>query len=174
MGIFKKIWHWLSQDVTKGVQKSDEEFMLKSTTYNTGGYTGDVKGYVGYSEASKNRREGIKNKGGVNQAPTTPRPNFAPPPQNSSRDFKREADEHFKQQQARRDSNDNFLTGAMVGYLFADSLNDNTTHRDIEEIKSSNYESSYTPSSSSSYDSVSYSSSYDSGSSSSSCDSGGC
>ena len=38
MGIFKKIWNWLSQDVMKGFQKSDEEFMLKSTTYNTGGY----------------------------------------------------------------------------------------------------------------------------------------
>lgn len=71
-----------------------------------------------------------------------------------------------------RNNNDNFLTGAMVGYLFADSLNDNTTHRDVEEITSSNYESSYTPSSSSSYDSGSYSSSSDSGSSSSSCDSG--
>ena len=46
---------------------------------------------------------------------------------------------------------------------------------DKKEVpKSSNYESSYTPSSSSSYDSGSYSSSSDSGSSSSSCDSGGC
>lgn len=73
-----------------------------------------------------------------------------------------------------RNNNDNFLAGAMVGYLFADSLNNNTasTHRNVEETKSSNYESSYTPSSSSSYDSGSYSSSYDSGSSSSSCDSG--
>ena len=71
-----------------------------------------------------------------------------------------------------RNNNDNFLTGAMVGYLFADSLNDNNTVRDLEETKSSNYESSYTPSSSSSYDSGSYSSSSDSGSSSSSCDSG--
>lgn len=71
-----------------------------------------------------------------------------------------------------RNNNDNFLTGAMVGYLFTDSLNDNTTRRDVEEIKSSNYESSYTPSSSSSYNSGSYSSSFDSGSSSSSCDSG--
>ena len=73
-----------------------------------------------------------------------------------------------------RNNNDNFLTGAMVGYLFADSLNNNTasTHRNVEETKSSNYESSYTPSSSSSYDSGSYSSSFDSGSSSSSCDSG--
>ena len=165
--IFKKIWHWLSQDVMKGFQKSDEEFMLKSTTYNTGGYTGDVD----YSEASR-EREGTKIKGGVNQAPTTPRPNFTPPPQNPPRDFKREADEHFRQQQARRDSDDNFLMGAMVGYLFTDSLNDNNSVRDLEETKSSNYESSYTPSSSSSYDSGSYSSSYDSGSSSSSCDSG--
>ena len=171
MGIFKKIWHWLSQDVTKGFQKSDEEFMLKSTTYNTVGYTGDVD----YSEASKIRREGTKIKGGVNQAPTTPRPNFTPPPQNPLRDFKREADEHFRQQQVRRDSDDNFLIGAMVAYVITDSLNDtedSPSARDIEVPKSSNYESSYTPSSSSSYDSGSYSSSFDSDSSSSSCDSG--
>ena len=168
MGILKKIWHWLSQDVTKGFQKSDEAFMLKSTTYNTRGYTGDVD----YSEASKIRREGAKIKGGVNTRPTTPRPNFAPPPQNPTRDFKREADEHFRQQQARRDSDDNFLMGALVGYVIADSLNDSPSARDIEVPKSSNYESSYTPSSSSSYDSGSYSSSSDSGSSSSSCDSG--
>ena len=71
-----------------------------------------------------------------------------------------------------RNNNDNFLTGAMVGYLFADSLNDNNSHRNVEETKSRDYESSYTPSSSSSYDSGGYSSSYDSGSSSSSCDSG--
>ena len=71
-----------------------------------------------------------------------------------------------------RNNNDNFLTGAMVGYIIADSLNDSPSARDIEVPKSSNYESSYTPSSSSSYDSGSYSSSYDSGSSSSSCDSG--
>ena len=167
MGIFKKIWNWLSQDVTKGFQKSDEEFMLKSTTYNTGGYIGDVD----YSEASK-EREGTKIKGGVNQAPTTPRPSFAPPPQNPPRDFKREEDKHFRQQQARRDSDDNFLMGAMVAYVIADSLNDSPSARDIEVPKSSNYESSYTPSSSSSYDSGSYSSSCDSDSSSSSCDSG--
>ena len=75
-----------------------------------------------------------------------------------------------------RNNNDNFLTGAIVGYLFADSLNNNTasTHRNVEETESSNYESSYTPSCSSSYDSGSYSSSSDSGSSSFSCDSGGC
>ena len=73
-----------------------------------------------------------------------------------------------------RNNNDNFLTGAMVGYLFADSLKDNNSFRDLEETKSSNYESSYTPSSSSSYDSGSYSSSSDSSSSSFSCDSGGC
>ncbi len=71
-----------------------------------------------------------------------------------------------------RNNNDNFLTGAMVGYIIADSLNDSPSARDIEVPKSSNYESSYTPSSSSSYDSGSYSSSSDSGSSSSSCDSG--
>ena len=71
-----------------------------------------------------------------------------------------------------RNNNDNFLTGAMVGYLFFFILNDSPSARDIEVPKSSNYESSYTPSSSSSYDSGSYSSSSDSGSSSSSCDSG--
>ena len=71
-----------------------------------------------------------------------------------------------------RNNNDNFLTGAMVGYIIADSLNDSPSARDIEVPKSSNYESSYTPSSSSSYDSGSYSSSSDSGSPSSSCDSG--
>ena len=71
-----------------------------------------------------------------------------------------------------RNNNDNFLTGAMVGYVIADSLNDSPSARDIEVPKSSNYESSYTPSSSSSYDSGGYSSSSDSGSSSSSCDSG--
>lgn len=49
-------------------------------------------------------------------------------------------------------------------------LFDSPSARDIEVLKSSNYESSYTPSSSSSYDSGSYSSSSDSGSSSSSCD----
>ena len=71
-----------------------------------------------------------------------------------------------------RNNNDNFLTGAMVGYVIADSLNDSPSARDIEVPKSSNYESSYTPSSSSSYDSGGYSSSFDSDSSSSSCDSG--
>ena len=73
-----------------------------------------------------------------------------------------------------RNNNDNFLTGAMVGYVIADSLNDSPSARDIEVPKLSNYESSYTPSSSSSYVSGGYSSSSDSGSSSSSCDSGGC
>ena len=181
MGIFKKIWSWLSQDVTKGFQKSDEEFMLKSTTYNTGGYISPDKKYeyagvvhkgqaVDYTEFL--RRYGINRKIGVNQAPSSTRPNFTPPPQNPPRDFKREADEHFRQQQARRDSDNNFLTGAMFGYVIADSLNDSPSARNVEETKSSNYESSYTPSSSSSYDSGSYSSSYDSGSSSSSCDSG--
>ena len=132
MGIFKKIWNWLSQDVTKGFQKSDEEFMLKNTTYNTGGYIKNAERYVApryYSEATYNNT-------------------------------------------ARRDSEDNFLMGAMVGYIIADSLNDSPSARDIEVPKSSNYKSSYTPSNSSSYGSDSYSSSSDSGSSSSSCDSG--
>ena len=124
--IFKKIWHWLSQDVTKGFQKSDEEFMLKNTTYNTGGYIKNAERYVAprYSEVISNNI-------------------------------------------VTRNTNDNFPTGAMVGYIIADSLNDSPSARDIEVPKSSNYESSYTPSSSSSYDSGSYSSS-----SSSSCDSG--
>ena len=167
MGIFKKIWHWL---FAKKEVESYEDYKAKClkdvpVTYNTGGYIGDIKDYVGHIE-------GTKIKGGVNQVSTTPRPNFTPPPQNPTRDFKREADEHFRQQQARRDSDDNFLMGAMVGYVIADSLNDSPSARDIEVPKSSNYESSYTPSSSSSYDSGSYSSSSDSGSSSSSCDSG--
>ena len=165
MGIFKKIWHWL-------FPKTNEELIKEY------GKIGDnnekaLKAQEIYNKVTR-EREGTKIKGGVNQAPTAPRPNFTPPPQNPPRDFKREADEHFRQQQARIDSDDNFLTGAMVGYVIADSLNDSPSARDIEVPKSSNYESSYTPSSSSSYDSGSYSSSYDSGSSSSSCDSGGC
>ena len=163
--IFKKIWHWFTEDVTKGNTKTEVK-------YAKGGIIWDVKEYVGYSEASKSRREGTKIKGGVNTRPPTPRPNFTPPPQNPTRDFKREADEHFRQQQVRMDSDDNFLMRAMVGYVIADSLNGSPSARDVEETKSSNYESSYTPSSSSSYDSGSYSSSSDSGSSSSSCDSG--
>lgn len=161
MGILKKIWNWLSTDVTKGFQKSDEDFMLKGKTkeYNSGGYIGNNVNYVAPEEFYKVkgiRREGTKIKGGVTSPPTTPRPSFAPPPQNPPRDFKREADEHFRQQQARREADDNFLTGAMVGYIIVDSLNDNNSHKAVEETKSS-----------------SYSSSYDSGSSSScSCDSG--
>lgn len=178
MEILKKIWHWLSQDVTKGFQKSDEDFMLKDGAkgYNSGDYTKDNVNYVApeeFYEAKGIRREGIKIKGGVNTPPTTPRPEFAPPPQNPTRDFKREADEHFRQQQARREADDNFLTGAMVGYVIADYLNNDNSHRaTVEETKSNNFESSYVPSSSSSYDSGSYSSSSDSDSSSSSYDSG--
>ena len=197
MGIFKKIWHWLfgKKEVDKwegdNARKLEEINALKKEVgdikrelpkYATGGYIGDVKEYVGYigdakeyvgySEVSKIRREGTKIKGGVNTRPTTPRPNFAPPPQNPPRDFKREADEHFRQQHTRRGSDDNFLMGAMVAYVITDSLNDSPSARDIEVPKSSSCESSYTPSSSSSYDSGSYSSSSDSGSSSSSCDSG--
>ena len=170
MGIFKKIWHWLFD------KKEVEAVKRDLPKYATGGYIGDAKEYVGYigdgmeyvgySEVTR-EREGTKIKGGVNTRPTTSRPNFAPPPQNPPRDFKKEADEHFRQQQARRDSDDNFLMGAMVGYVIADSLNDSPSARDIEVPKSSNYESSYTPSSSSSYDSGSYSSSSDS-----SCDRG--
>ena len=148
MNIFKRVWAWLI-----GMKKQDKEACIRNfkkeyeKKYNTGGFAKYTPpelrcGNMGY----------------------IPKP---PPPQNPSRDFKREADEHFRQQQARRDSDDNFLMGAMVGYVIADSLNDSPSARDTEETKSSNYESSYTPSSSSSYDSGSYSSS-----SSSSCDSG--
>lgn len=186
MGIFKKIWHWL---FSKKEVESYEDIKAKClkdvpVTYNTGGYIKNAERYVApryedtkakaqeiYNKVTR-EREGTKIKGGVNTRPTTPRPNFAPPPQNPAKDFKREADEHFRQQQARRDSDDNFLMGAMVGYVIADSLKDSTSARDTEVPKSSNYESSYTPSSYSSYDSGSYSSSSDSGSSSSSCDSG--
>lgn len=178
MGILKKIWSWLSTDVTKGFQKSDEDFMLKdgAKEYNSGGYIEDKVNYVAPEEVYKVKgigREGLKVKGGVNTAPTTPRPEFTPPPQNPTRDFKKEADEHFRQQQIRRESDDNFLMGAMAGYAFVDILNDDNSHKAFEETKSSNYESSYVPSSSSSYSGGSYSSSSDSGSSSScSCDSG--
>ena len=171
--IFKKIWHWLfgkkeveSYEDMKA-RMLEEINILKIECSNLKA----LKAQEMYNKGIR-EREGTKIKGGVNTRPTTPRPNFTPPPQNPPRDFKREADEHFRQQQARRDSDDNFLMGAMVGYVIADSLNDSPSARDIEVPKSSNYESSYTPSSSSSYDSGSYSSSSDSGSSSSSCDSG--
>lgn len=163
MGIFKKTWHWL-------FPKTNEE-LIKEYSNIKGSEEKALKAQEIYNKVIR-EREGTKIKGGVNTRPTTPRPNFTPPPQNPTIDFKREADEYFRQQQARRDSDNNFLMGAMVGYVIADSLNDNTPRIDVEETKSSNYESSYTPSSSSSYDSGSYSSSYDSGSSSSSCDSG--
>ena len=147
MGIFKKIWHWL---FGKKEVESPEQYKARK---------------IKEAFEKKHSRGGgsTKVKGGINQVP---------PPQNPAREFKKEADEHFRQQQARRDSDDNFLMGAMVGYVIADSLNDSPSARDTEVPKSSNYESSYTPSSSSSYDSGSYSSSSDSGSSSSSCDSG--
>ena len=154
MNIFKRLWAWLI-----GTKKRDKEACTRNFEkeyggkYNTGGFA-----------------EYTPPKLRCSNMDYTLKP--PPPPQNPSRDFKREADEHFRQQQARRDSDDNFLMGAVVGYVIADSLIDNTTHRDVEETKSSNYESSYTPSSSSSYDSGSYSLSFDSGSSSSSCDSG--
>lgn len=196
MRILKKIWYWLSTDVTKGFQKSDEDFMLKDGAkgYNSGGYIKDNVNYVAPEEFYKAkgiRREGTKIKGGVNTPPTTLRPEFTPPPQNPTRDFKKEADEHFRQQQLRRESDDNFLTGAMVGYVIADYLNDDNLHKVIEAEHtepvylfgnseggnngghSSSSDSDYIPSSSSSYDGGSYSSSSDSGSSSScSCDSG--
>ena len=162
MGIFKKIWHWL-------FPKTNEELIKEYSKIGDNNEKA-LKAQEIYNKVTR-EREGTKIKGGVNNRPTTPRPSFAPP-QNPPRDFKREADEHFRLQQAIRDSNDNFLTGAMVGYVIVDSLNDSPSARDVEETKSSNYESSYTPSSSSSYDSGSYSSSSDSGSSSSSCDSG--
>ena len=161
MGILKKIWYGF-------FEKSSEE-LIKEYDYSLTDLEKRAKAQEIYTKVKRDR-EGTKIKGGVNSTPTTPRPEFAPPPQNPTRDFKREADEHFRQQQARREADDNFLTGAMVGYVIADSLNDNSSHRDVEETKPSNYESSYI---SSSYDSGSYSSSSDSGSSSScSCDSG--
>lgn len=152
MKIFKKIWHWL---FGKKEVESPEDYKARKTK-------------EAFEKKHSRGEEGTKIKGRVNQAPT---------PQNPSRDFSRESDEYLRQQ-VRRNSDDNFMLGAMIGYVVADSLLDNTSHRNVEETKSSNYESNYTPSSSSSYDSgsysSSYSSSYDSGSSSSSssCDSG--
>ena len=164
MGILKKIWYWF-------FEKSSEE-LIKEYDYSLTDLEKRAKAQEIYTKVKRDR-EGTKVKGGVNTPPTTPRPNFAPPPQNPTRDFKREADEHFRQQQARGEADDNFLTGAMVGYVFADSLNEDNSHKTFEETKSSSYSSSYDSGSSSSYDSGSYSSSSDSGSSSScSCDSG--
>ena len=164
MGILKKIWYWF-------FEKSSEE-LIKEYDYSLTDLEKRAKAQEIYTKVKRDR-EGTKIKGGVNSPPTTPRPKFAPPPQNPTRDFKRESEEHFRQQQVRREADDNFLTGAMVGYVIADYLNDDNSHKAVEETKSSSYESSYTPSSSSSYDSGSYSSSSDSGSSSScSCDSG--
>lgn len=177
MGILKKIWYWFFRKKEVETYEDIKAKALKDVPIEcNGGYVGNNVNYVAPEEFYKAkgiRREGTKIKGGVNTPPTTPRPEFTPPPQNPTRDFKREADEHFRQQQARRKADDNFLTGAMFGYVIADSLNDDNSHKAFEETKSSNYESSYVPSSSSSYDSGSYSSSSDSGSSSScSCDSG--
>ena len=149
MGVLKKIWNWL---FGKKEVESRAEYKARK-----------IK--EAFEKKHSRGGEGTTIKGGVNQTPTTPKPNFTPPPQNPSRDFKKEADEHFNPQQARRDSVDTFLMGAMVGCIIADSLNDTPSVRDTEETN-------YTPSSSSSYGSGSYSSSSDSGSSSSSCDSG--
>ena len=165
MGIFKKIWNGV-------FPKTNEELIKEYSSLKDNAEKALKAQQEVYNKIIRGR-EGTKIKGGVNQAPTTPRPTFAPPPQNPPKDFKREADDYYRQQeQARRNSDDNFLMGAMVGYVVADSLNDSPSARDIEETKSSNYESNYTPSSSSSYDSGSYSSSSSSDSSGSSCDSG--
>lgn len=154
------------------MKKSSEE-LIKEYDYSLTDLEKRAKAQEIYTKVKRDR-EGTKIKGGVNSPPTTPRPNFAPPPQNPTRDFKREADEHFRQQQLRRESDDNFLTGAMVGYVIADYLNDDNSHKAVEETKSSSYESSYIPSSSSSYDGGSYSSSSDSGSISSCSSDSGC
>ena len=184
MRILKKVWNWL---FGKKEVETYEDYRAKALKdapieYNTGGYISPDKkyDYVGIVHTSQIvdyggylKRGEISGKVGVNPPPTTPKPKFTPPPQNPTRDFKREADEHFRQQQARREADDNFLTGAMVGYVIADYLNDDNSHKAVEETKSSSYSSSYDSGSSSSYDSGSYSSSSDSGSSSScSCDSG--
>lgn len=185
MGILKKIWYWL-------FPKTNEELIKEYSKIGDNNEKA-LKAQEIYNKVIRERREGTKIKGGVNQAPTTPRPEFTPPPQNPTRDFKWEADEHFRQQQARREArreaDDNFLMGAMVGYVIADSLNEDNSHKAIEAEHiepvylfgnseggnngsySSSSNSDYIPSSSSSYDGGSYSSSSDSGSSSS-CDSG--
>ena len=181
MGILKKIWYWLFRKKEVETYEDIKAKALKDVHIEcNGGYVGNNINYAAPEEFYKAkgiRREGTKIKGGVSSTPTTPRPEFTPPPQNPARDFKWEADEHFRQQQARREArreaDDNFLIGAMVGYVIADSLNDNSSYRDVGETKSSSYSSSYDSDSSSSYDSGSYSSSSDSGSiSSCSCDSG--
>lgn len=182
MGMLKKIWYWF-------FEKSSED-LIKEYDYSLTALEKRAKAQEIYTKVKRDR-EGTKIKGGVNTPPATPRPEFAPPPQNPSRDFKREADEHFRQQQARREADANFILGAIVGSVVADSLNEDNSHKVIEAEHiepvylfgnyeggnngsySSSSNSDYIPSSSSSYDGGSYSSSSDSGSSSScSCDSG--
>ena len=141
MGILKKIWYWF-------FEKSSEE-LIKEYDYSLTDLEKRAKAQEIYTKVKRDR-EGTKIKGGVNTPPTTPRPNFAPPPQNPTRDFKREADDNFRQQQIRREADDNFLIGAMVGYVIADYLNEDNSHKAVEETKSSNYESSYDSGSSSS------------------------
>ena len=143
MGIFKKIWNWL---FGKKEVESYEDIKTKCLKdVHIEYHTG---GYSGTNKSEKSELPIILPKGYKVESGVTTR------------------------QQARRDSEDNFLTGAMVGYIIADILNDSPSARDIEVPKSSNYDSNYAPSSSSSYDSGGYYSSCDSDSSSSSCDSG--
>ena len=146
MGIFKKIWHWLFGK--KEVDKWEEYKARKLEEINAlKKEVGDIK-----RDLPKYASGGY-----IKNAERYVAPRYSEATSNNI---------------VTRNNNNNFLMGAMVGYVIADSLNDSPSARDIEVPKSSNYESSYTPISSSSYDSGSYSSSSDSGSSSSSCDSG--
>ena len=142
MEVFKKIWHWL---FGKKEVESYEDYKAKCLKDAPVIY--NTGGYI--APDMKYSVVGIVHTGQTVDYNT-----------------------YLRQRQVRIDSDDNYLLGGMVGFVVADSLNDNSSARDIEVPKSSNYESSYTPSSPSSYDIGSYSSSSDLGSSSSSCDSG--
>ena len=145
VGIFKKVWYWLFEK--KEVEKWEE---YKARRLKEGdALSKEVQGTK--KEISKYATGGY-----IKNAERYVAPRYSETISSSNNTY--------------RNNNDNFLTGAMVGYVVADSLNDNSSYRDVEETKPSNYESSYV---SSSYGSGSYSSSSDSGSSSScSCDSG--
>ena len=166
MGILKKIWYWLFRKKEVETYEDIKAKALKDVHIEcNGGYVGNNINYAAPEEFYRVkgiRREGTKIKGGVNSPPTTPRPEFTPPPQNPARDFKweadehfrqqqarrearreaddnfrqqqtrREADEHFRQQQTRREADDNFMLGAIVGGVIVDSLNEDNSHKAIE------------------------------------------
>ena len=90
MGVFKKIWNWLEDEEEVESYEDIKAKCLKDVPieYNSGGYVGNNVNYAAPEEFYKDvRREGTKIKGGVNQAPTTPRPTFTPPTTKSYKRF---------------------------------------------------------------------------------------